>query len=170
MRKREQRVATRTPARLKHGLSWSDVTVRNVSRRGVMLELHNPPARGTYVELRRGKLIVVGQVQWVADDRCGLRAQDAIDITNFLTQRRASEAWQAGHPDRRVRPRRRLVDIAAASQMLARTGQWVGVSVITLTGVCAIVWAAHAALAVPMAQIAQALDTPGEHAAYQRGR
>lgn len=161
MKKRETRVETHMPARLKHGLSWADVTVRNVSRRGMMLEMGSPPARGTFVELRRGKLIVVGQVLWARDQRCGLRAQDSIDITDFLAQRRASEAWQPGHPDRRVQPRRRLVDIALRSDTLARAGQWAGLSVLTLFGVYMIVSAAHAALASPIAAVAQALAASG---------
>lgn len=158
MRKREPRVPTRLPARLKYGRSWYDVTVRNVSRRGLLLELRDPPARGTFVEVRRGKAIVIGQVLWVRDGRCGLRAQDTIDLTDFLAQRRMGESWQVGHPDRRIRPRRRLSDIAQDGQALARVGQWAGVSLITLLGVYTIVSAAHSALATPMAKVTQVLD------------
>ena len=45
MKTRDHRVATHVPAPLKHGLSCVDVTVLIVSRGGLMLELHNPPAR-----------------------------------------------------------------------------------------------------------------------------
>lgn len=157
MRKREHRIATLAPARLKHGLIWSDVMVRNVSRRGMMLELRNPPARGTFVELRRGKTVVIGQILWARDDQCGLRAQDVIDITDFLAERGKRAPWRPGDTDRRYTPRRRATDIAQASQRLARVGQWAGVSLITLLGVYTIVSAAHSALATPMAQISQAL-------------
>lgn len=160
MKKREHRIATGASARLRHGLSWSDVMVRNVSRRGLLLELHNPPARGTFIELRRGRTVVIAQVMWSRDDLCGVRAQDVIDITEFVAMRRA-RGWQPGERDRRILPRRRDADIALTSQRLARAGQWAGVSVITVLGVYTIVSAAHSALATPLATITHVLDANG---------
>ena len=169
MQQREYRITTRAPARLRHGLCWSDVLVRNVSRRGLMLELHNPPASGTMIELRRGQIVVIGQVTWVRDGRCGVRAQDAIDIAEFVAMRRARATWQPGDGDRRLQPRGRYSDIAMASQRLARAGRWAGLSVIAVLGLYTIVSAAHSALATPMAPIAQMPDAPAS-VADQRGR
>lgn len=157
MRKRDPRIATRARARLKHGMTWSDVTVRNISRRGLMLEAANPPACGTFVELRRGNSVVIGQVRWVQDNRCGLLAQDRIDPTAFLAARDAPQAWRPGDADRRVMPRATGGRGLAPSQAAARVGQWLGVTAITLFGAYAIVSVAHTALARPIAQVERAL-------------
>lgn len=157
MRKRDQRIATRARARLKHGLSWSDVMVRNISRRGLMVELSNPPACGTFVELRRGNSVVVGQVRWAEDNRCGLLAQDRIDPGAFLAERDAPQAWRPGDADRRVLARPSAAHHLARSHAAARAGQWLGVSAVTLFGAYLIVSAAHTALARPIVQVEQAL-------------
>jgi hypothetical protein len=161
MRKRDQRIATRARARLKHGLTWSDVMVRNISRRGLMVELSNPPASGTFVELRRGNSVVIGQVRWVQDNRCGLLTQDRIDPSAFLAARDTPDSWQPGDADRRALPRPSAAQHLARSQAAAHIGQWLGVTALTLFGAYAIVSAAHSALARPIAQVQQALASAG---------
>lgn len=158
MRKREDRISTLAPARVKHGQCWTDVTVRNVSRRGLMLQFRQPPARGTFIELRRGPCVVVGQVMWAEDDRCGLRTQDAIDITNFLAAQSTAEPWQAGKVERRSQPRARHADIALRSQLLARALQAAGTSAIVLVGIYLTAVTVHSALAAPMAHVTAALS------------
>ena len=54
MIKREPRHDVDLPARLRGDESWSDVCIRNVSSRGLMLLIDNPPQRSTYIEVRRG--------------------------------------------------------------------------------------------------------------------
>lgn len=123
-----------------------------------MLEAANPPACGTFVELRRGNSVVIGQVRWVEDNRCGVLVQDRIDPSAFLAARDASQPWQPGDADRR-----RLLRAGAAQRHLgrghavARAGQWLGVSAMTLFGAYVIVSAAHSALASPIAQVEHAL-------------
>ncbi|WP_037492574.1 PilZ domain-containing protein [Sphingomonas sp. PAMC 26605] len=160
MRKREQRMAIRARARLKQGGGWSDVVVRNVSRRGLMLEASTPPACGTFVELRRGSSIVIGQVRWVQDNRCGLLVQDRIDPRIFLAARDGSDPWRPGDADRRALARPGTTQNLARSQAAARAGQWLGVTLVTLVGAYVIVSAAHSALARPIAQVAQVLAAP----------
>lgn len=161
MRKRDQRIATRARARLKHGLSWCDVLVRNISRRGLMVELSNPPACGTFVELRRGNSVVVGQVRWVQDNRCGLLAQDRIDPSAFLSASEVPQSWRPGDADRRVLARADPAWHLARSHAAARAGQWLGVMAVALFGAYIIVSTAHSALARPIARVEQALVASG---------
>lgn len=161
MRKRDQRIATRARARLKHGLSWSDVVVRNISRRGLMLEASNPPACGTFVELRRGDSVLIGQVRWVQDNRCGVLVQDRIDPSAFLAARDAPRSWRPGDAERRGPTRPSAAQHLARSHAVARVGQWLGVAAVTLVGTYVIVSAAHSALARPIAKVEQALVATG---------
>lgn len=50
----------------------------NVSSHGLMATCQLPPARGAYIEVRRGAYVIVGRVVWSSHDRFGLYAQDTI--------------------------------------------------------------------------------------------
>jgi hypothetical protein len=52
----------------------------------MMIETATPPERGTYIEICRGSLTVIGRVAWSHGKRFGLRAQDKIDVDALLTQ------------------------------------------------------------------------------------
>lgn len=45
-----------------------------------MVEMENVPPKGAFLELRRGNVVIVGQVRWSEKGRCGLRTQDRISI------------------------------------------------------------------------------------------
>ena len=67
-------------ARMRSGVSWHDVCILNLSVHGVGIRAAEPPARGTYVEIRRGSQMIVARVAWTKGHRAGLRSQDAIFI------------------------------------------------------------------------------------------
>src|SRR3546814_10848303 len=60
---------------------WSDVTIYNVSSRGLMARLGSPPVKGSYVEIWHRNVCVVGQVRWAQGGRFGILSQDKIDIS-----------------------------------------------------------------------------------------
>lgn len=66
------------------GESWMSVRIRNASRHGMMVEVRDPPDRGTYIEIRRGSLIVIGRVAWSGGGRFGFRSQDVIDVDGLM--------------------------------------------------------------------------------------
>lgn len=72
------------PARMRAGEAWSDVCIRNISSFGMLLESAEPPARGTYVEIRRGPHVVVARAIWRQGERFGVRTQDKIDINGLV--------------------------------------------------------------------------------------
>ena len=57
---REERQKVMIKARMRSGASWHDVCVLNVSLHGVGIQTAEAPARGTYVEIRRGPHVIVG--------------------------------------------------------------------------------------------------------------
>ena len=106
-KQRDPRTSVMTPIRMRCGAHWSDVTVVNLSSRGLGLHGADPPGRGSYVELRRGSdLVIVGQVMWSRGGRFGLRTQDHIWVDGLLggtanAQATPAEEWR----ERRARPR-----------------------------------------------------------------
>jgi len=63
---------------------WSDVVVRNVSRRGMLISCNQPIKRGSYIEIRRAHFTIVARIMWAAKDRLGARTQDPIDIEGLI--------------------------------------------------------------------------------------
>lgn len=102
MREREDRVVTMLGARMRAGDDWRDVTILNASRHGLMLRSEEPMSRGSYIEVRRGAIVIVGRVVWSKAAHFGVRAQDVIDLPDLIAVRKAAPtAWIEGGADRR---------------------------------------------------------------------
>jgi len=80
MTPREKRESVLFPVRVRDDDHWSDGRIRNVSSRGLMLEMESPPPRGSFIEIRRGDIVIVGQVRWSSGAQCGLRTQDRVPV------------------------------------------------------------------------------------------
>ena len=60
------------------GAAWRDACILDLSSRGLMIQAKEPPRGGTYIEVRRGRHIIVARVMWTNGGRCGLRTQDPL--------------------------------------------------------------------------------------------
>lgn len=83
---REQRRMVMVKARMRVTTDWADVTICNVSSRGLMAKCNKAPARGSYVEIRQRGACIVGRVAWSQGMRFGIRTQDPIDISALLAE------------------------------------------------------------------------------------
>ena len=95
------------PARLRHGSSWSDACILNVSSRGLLIHTGRPISTGTIVEVRRGQHVIVARVIWRDGGRAGLRAENRVPVEHIATLGQ-SPALQltAATEERRKHPRR----------------------------------------------------------------
>jgi hypothetical protein len=160
---REERRTTFLRARIRTEHGWSDVTIANVSSRGLMLQSVRPLQRNCFVEVRHGTACIVGRIVWARGAKCGLRTQDAIDVAGLLSRAPAKRA-RAGE-DRRAAPRRphaarrpAAAEIAETSRRFARVFDW---SVMVLAAGAAgafMAQAAWAALDTPLARVESALS------------
>lgn len=89
------------------GGAWSDVCLLNISSRGLQLQSASPPPRGSYVEIRRGHLVIIARVAWTKGHRFGVRTQDCLPIEAICSEPGKSEPAKsdAGTGDRRSAPR-----------------------------------------------------------------
>ena len=71
-------------ATLHAGGGSRNVTVRNLSLGGALIEVHQPPPVGTAVELRRGQLKASATVVWVAPRECGLHFDMPLALHEWL--------------------------------------------------------------------------------------
>ena len=75
-------------ARLRSDQNWQDVLVCNISSRGIMLVSRSRLPKGTTVEIRRGRSVVIARVVWTSDDHFGVRSQDRIAIDEFIRSKK----------------------------------------------------------------------------------
>ena len=150
-------------ARMRHGNAWSDASILNISSRGLLLHCATPPARGTYVEVRRGAHIIVGRVVWAKADRFGVRAQDRLIIDSLVANASPGRnpANDAGAPstERRARPRpERLEWRHARSRETGRALQFACIAGFGLALAACAYEAVSGTLARPMAEVSLQLD------------
>jgi hypothetical protein len=162
LKPREDRRTVAVPARLRSEAGWSDVTIGNVSSRGMMLRCVAPPPQRAYIEVRHQGVCVVGQVVWISGARCGVRTQDLVDVAGLLSQgarparQPANDRRAASRPieaSRRPSP----VERAEASRRFARLFDF-AVVVAAATGAAAVAATAmFDAFSAPLSRTTEAL-------------
>jgi hypothetical protein len=137
-RRREPRQSVKIVVRLVTDRGWSDAEIRDVSSGGLMAICQSPPARGSYVEIRRESYSIVGRVVWSSDGRFGIQAQQKLSLSD-LGQARASVRFQIGdrrqaaRPQPKLQPRRRTIqERSDASRRHARAMEFVAVSAVAI--------------------------------------
>lgn len=94
------------PARLRHGASWSDTCILNISSRGLMIHTGRPVLKGAEVEVWRGDHMIVARVVWREGARAGLLAEDRVPVEEIITLGNAPALQLTAHrAERRNRPR-----------------------------------------------------------------
>jgi hypothetical protein len=160
---REQRRIVMVKARMRASDDWVDVTICNVSSRGLMAKCADPPAKGTYIELRQRGACIIGRVAWAQGLRFGIRTQERIDLAALLAQpalkgvraqrERRIEPHTAPPVPVVLRPRLQL----ERSCLLARACEWgaiVGISALVVGHLAA---SAGHILGDPLAQVGTSL-------------
>jgi len=146
---------------MRAGGAKTDVCIRNVSSRGLMLQTAHPPAAGTYVEIFQPAHTIVARVVWCKDKRFGVRTSDVVDvnalINGTISQRRAFDRdGQRPQPLLRESPRRRASDIAEQHERSRRLSRAFEFALIAIYGVVAaslVGGVAYENIARPIAQI-----------------
>jgi hypothetical protein len=158
---REERQKVMITARMRAGASWDDVAILDLSTRGLGIRAADPPGRGTYVEICRGRHVIVARVMWTSGQRAGLQAQDVIWVQALVNEpsndRHAPPTPSGGRPvERRAKPRtaqQRHDD----SRLVGRALEFACIALLGAAMAMAAFGMVEHALARPLAQISAAL-------------
>lgn len=118
MRSRDDRRRVVIGSRIRCGATWTDARIVDLSSRGVGLSAATPPRSGAYVEIRRGRHIIIARVVWVKGLRFGVRTQDAVPVESVIADSASAEA-SAGASGQQVE--RRAVPRPAVRHDRSRT-------------------------------------------------
>lgn len=92
------------PCRMKSVRGWGDACIHNISSRGMMIASDDPLVPGDYVDIRRGRQVVIGRVIWRRDCYTGIRTQDVISADTLINEPRLEgrPVQSAAEADRRT--------------------------------------------------------------------
>jgi hypothetical protein len=140
---------------------WTNVTIRNVSSRGMLLETAIPLRRGTYLEVRRGPAVIVGRTVWATGQQAGIQTQDIILIDKLISGSRAAVPAAGRLQNGVVIERRSAVRPPQSferSKVLARASEFAAVCGFALVASVLCVDLTYQAFAQPVAAISEALQ------------
>jgi len=161
VRKREPRRKVLVRARMRSGDAWGDVTIHNMSSRGLLAAADVDCRPGTVVEIRRIHHIIVGRVVWQNGGYFGLRTQDAIDMDGIVAARPPAEKPGAGDAgDRRAAHRRpaSTAEREASSRRFAAAFQFACLIVAVCVAALIVAQQVGGVLSRPFATIGAHLD------------
>lgn len=156
MREREVRQPVSVPARLRVDSGWQDAVILNLSTKGLMFRCAAPVQRGHFLELRRGAHVIVAQVMWSEDGKCGAKAQGLIPIADLVLDR-PSKRSKLLPVERRAAPR----TSAEQAETARRAGRAMELVLAGFGAICAAFFIADLAfglLHAPLAEVESALS------------
>ena len=156
MKPREERRKVMISARIQTGARWQDACILNISSKGLLVHTPDPPARGSYLELRRGAHVIVARVMWSGQQRCGLRSQDPLPV-ELLVSGADPAAVQAPRGERERRRTQRHAVKAEQSRWQGRTFEFAIVAMGGAAFATGALMLVQDALARPLAAVQAAL-------------
>ncbi len=148
------------PCRMNVGGKWSSGCIHEVSTKGILVSSSEPPPLGTYVDIRRGTLVIIGRVVWTGGSRFGVRTQDPISLAALLSEPVLQHRPKA--VDRRAAAReestRRIVERGAKAKHRSSTVEFICIALLgaSVAGFAAV--SSYHALATPFATTVDVLD------------
>lgn len=163
LKSRAQRRKVQIGCRMRNDLDWIDLTIRNVSRTGLMAETDDPPSRGHYIEIRRFEQIIVGRVVWSSGRRFGVISASPLDVSALIDGKTIPDARERRNAETRAghaRPsfRRLVPESHGGWRRLGRLfekGAIVGFGIVCIGGAAAL---AFETLDMPLSMIGVTLD------------
>lgn len=158
----EPRTRMSLAARLRCGQGERAMTVIDLSTRGLLGMVSDPPRRGEFVEVRIGGNSLIGHVRWRAGGRFGVVLRERISVAALLGGGEAPAALAGSRAARRVSGGI-LTAIGSDSALVARAMQAALLVVAIGASVYAMVHYASSSLAsVSRAQAAMAGEKPAD--------
>ncbi len=155
---RAPRKQVRLHGRLRQEYDWQDISIRDLSNRGLMAEADDPPGRGHYIEIRRYNQILVGRVVWKSGRKFGVLLADKIDMQAIIEgSSDKSTNDRRNYQSRPVPCSARIIDKPSDWQWLGHTFERVAVTAMGVALCAMLVFAIFDFVSTPASAISAAL-------------
>jgi len=142
------------------GPAWNDVCILDISSRGLALQTADPPPRGSYLEVRRGRHVIVARVVWSGQQRVGVLSQDPLAIDAIIGEADGGKVRAAADGAEPVERRRTARTPERAHERSRHRARMIQHVVLALFGAGAALFAfeaVHSALATSLDKVEVAL-------------
>ena len=147
---------------MRTGAVWHEVCIVNLSSRGLGIQAADPPLRGTYVEICRGRHVIVARVMWTKGHRAGLQSQDLIFVQGLIHEAitaKPEPRYDGARPVERRHRARTAAQRHEDSRIAARAAEFAFIAFLGIgMGVLGL-GVIEQALAQPLAEIRAALGS-----------
>lgn len=142
--------------------TWSDACIHEVASRLIVISSKAALRVGSYVDVRRGTLIIIGRVTWARDGRFGIRTQDPVSASALVSEPRLSQRPAASDGAERRGPARQRAPLSPAEQAersrrISSTLQYVALTAAASGGAYLLASQLYLAISVPFARISAVL-------------
>lgn len=158
---REQRLPALLPCHIRHGASAIPACIHNLSSHGLLVGSDGAPAPGTYVDIRRGRHVIIGRVVWRKGRIFGVRTQDRLDLAGLMAapgDKAAPSGRSAASATARLASEGRLARQIEQSRRLATGLQFFVLTLVAIGAGLFVAISAYGMLAAPAEAIGNALD------------
>jgi len=154
--------AVLVPCRIMAGVTWGDACIHEVAPRLIVISSKVPLQVGSYVDVRRGTLVIIGRVQWAREQRFGVRTQDAVSATALVSEPRLAQRPVSSEAADRRGPARQRAPLSPAmqaerSRRMSSMLQYAALTAAASGGAYLLASQLYVALTVPFAHISAAL-------------
>ena len=153
---RETRRKVLIRATMRAGGPRTDVCIRDISSRGMMVQMGAPPPRGTFVDLDCAGHQIVGLVIWRHDHRFGVQTRDRLNV-HAIVNRLPPEALVPQAQGKRKGARAAMRTGASASRALGGRMEFAMVALFAAALVAALGMTAFQTLSRPFDAISTML-------------
>ena len=169
MKPREARRKVVLKARMRLHGAWEDACIRDISSRGLCIQSASPPPRGSYIEIYRGRHVVVARVAWAKGDRFGAYSQDRMNVDAIVRDPNLSaldyDKAVAANPsfERRRSPRPDAGEIARRAdrnRFVSRTMEFASICALAASGAMLLFMTAQHVVVAPLTAVTEHLQRP----------
>ena len=142
---REARHPVLIQGRMRAGGTAEDVCVRNVSNSGMMLQAHEAPEAGTYVEVQLPNEVVVGRVMWSNGRRFGIRTRERLPLWRLLGRKKPESGFDT--PAQRASAGTAVARSPTDARAWGRIFEFLCLAGVAIGAAAAVAYAGYASLA-----------------------
>lgn len=155
--RREARYKVLLRGRMHAGGLPSEICVRDISRRGLLVQAAKAPEHGTVVEVVVGRRSIIGRVRWAKQRRFGIELSPPISVDGLLADALGGSTAEEPFAPEARRPKRVRMHDSDAARRQASQMQFAAIAVLPLVAALWIGSLAHEAATKSSQTIASSL-------------
>lgn len=164
VKQREARQKIMMAAQMRWDGRWLPASIRDISAKGVMMSMPDPPKAGTYVEVQVGSVTLVARTIWTKGQSFGLQLRETLDLSAIKGERGSAVIRTAPRPAAGLAAQNIQTTLNyrhEQSRWFASAIQYVTFVAIAVSAAGGLAWEVYQTISAPVVAIEAALKPNG---------